>query len=134
MNYNYLLNLSSLFLIKISSVEWDEEYGKIPEYAKGYKKERVPVSQIASPFINPIKQERIDELKALEDEGYELPPVILNGPMDVEEVDYPEEEYPFLDGHYPVVGEEVWYVHDGHHRVMLAIQNGQRFIDGLIMS
>lgn len=38
---------------------------------------------------------------------------------EVEEVDYP-------DGHYPRVGEDVWYVHDGHHRVMLAIQQGRR--------
>jgi len=91
------------------------------------------VSQIASPFINPIRQERIDELAELEDEGHELPPVILDGPGEVEEVDYPEEKYPFLDGHFPVVGEDVWYVHDGHHRVTLAVQRGQRFIDALII-
>lgn len=113
--------------------EWDEEYGQIPQYARGFAIQRVPVSQIASPFINPIRQERIDELAELEDEGYELPPVILDGPGEVEEVDYPEEKYPFLDGHYPVVGEDVWYVHDGHHRVTLAIQRGQRFIDALII-
>jgi hypothetical protein len=113
--------------------EWDEEYGQIPQYARGFAIQRVPVSQIASPFINPIRQERIDELAELEDEGHELPPVILDGPGEVEEVDYPEEKYPFLDGHYPVVGEDVWYVHDGHHRVTLAVQRGQRFIDALII-
>lgn len=113
--------------------EWDEEYGQIPYYARGFALQRVPVSQIASPFINPIRQERIDELAELEDEGHELPPVILDGPGEVEEVDYPEEKYPFLDGHYPVVGEDVWYAHDGHHRVTLAIQRGQRFIDALII-
>jgi hypothetical protein len=113
--------------------EWDEEYGQIPYYARGFALQRVPVSQIASPFINPIRQERIDELAELEDEGYELPPVILDGPGEVEEVDYPEEKYPFLDGHSPVVGEDVWYVHDGHHRVTLAVQRGQRFIDALII-
>jgi len=114
-------------------VEWDEDYGSIPTYARGFERARVPVRQIASPFINPISQERIDELARLEDAGYTLPPIIVNGPHEVEEVDYPEEKYPFLDGHYPEVGEEVWYVHDGHHRVALALERGDRYIDALVM-
>ena len=113
--------------------EWDEEYGQPPYYARDFEKVRVPVSQIASPFINPIKQERVDELGELEDDGYTLPPVIVDGPSEVEEVDYPEEKYPFLDGHEPEVGEAVWYVHDGHHRVALAIQRGHKFIDALVL-
>lgn len=113
--------------------EWDEDYAAIPAYARGYKRVRVPVSQIASPFFNPIKDERIEQLAALEDAGYTLPPIIVDGPGEVEEVDYPEERYPFLDGHYPEVGEEVWFVHDGHHRTLLALQRGDRFIDALVM-
>jgi hypothetical protein len=115
-------------------VEWDEDYGGIPAYARDFERTRVPVSQIASPFINPISQERIDELAQLKDSGYTLPPIIVDGPHEVEEVDYPEEKYPFLDGHYPEVGEEFWYVHDGHHRVALAIERGDRYIDALVMS
>jgi hypothetical protein len=114
-------------------VEWDEDYGSIPAYARDFERARVPVSQIASPFINPISQERIDELAQLEDSGHTLPPIIVDGPHEVEEVDYPEEKYPFLDGHYPEVGEEFWYVHDGHHRVALAIERGARYIDALVM-
>jgi hypothetical protein len=114
-------------------VEWDEDYGGIPAYARDFERARVPVSQIASPFINPISQERIDELARLEDLGHTLPPIIVDGPHEVEEVDYPEEKYPFLDGHYPEVGEEFWYVHDGHHRVALAIERGARYIDALVM-
>jgi len=117
----------------LRELEWDEEYGRPPAYARDYRRQRVPVSQIASPFMNPVKQERIDELDQLQEAGYVLPPVILDGPGTVEEEDYPEEKYPFLDGHYPKVGEEVWYVHDGHHRVSLAIQQGARYIDALIM-
>jgi len=112
---------------------WDPEYGQPPYYARNYRRERVPVQQIASPFMNPISQERVDELAELESEGYELPPVIVNGPFEVEEVDYPQEKYPFLDGHDPQIGEDVWFVHDGHHRVMLAIQRRQRYVDALVM-
>jgi hypothetical protein len=114
-------------------VEWDEDYGSIPAYARDFERARVPVSQIASPFINPISQERIDELAQLEDSGHTLPPIIVDGPHEVEEVDYPEEKYPFLDGHHPEVGEEFWYVHDGHHRVALAIERGARYVDALVM-
>lgn len=117
----------------LAGVEWDADYGTVPTYAQHFERVRIPVRQIASPFFNPIKQERIDELAELEDEGYELPPIIVDGPGEVEESDYPEERYPFLDGHYPEVGEEVWFVHDGHHRTMLAIQRGQRFIDALLI-
>lgn len=112
---------------------WDPAYGCIPYYARNFRRAHIPVSQIASPFINPISQARIDELAELEAEGYELPPPIVDGPSEVEEVDYPEEKYPFLDGHYPRVGEDVWYVHDGHHRVTLAIQQGRRYIEALIL-
>jgi len=112
---------------------WDPAYGQSPAYARDYARARVPVRQIASPFMNPVSQARVDELAELEDAGYDLPPVIVDGPGEVEEVDYPEEKYPFLDGHYPEVGEDVWYVHDGHHRVMLAIQQGRRFVDALVM-
>lgn len=118
---------------KLGIVDWDPEYAQTPSYAKNYRRQRVPVNQIASPFMNPIKQERIDELEYLEDSGYVLPPVILDGPGTVEESDYPEEKYPFLDGHYPKVGEDVWFVHDGHHRVSLAIQNGHKYVDALVM-
>ena len=117
----------------LGAAAWDPAYGQSPPYARGYARARVPVTQIASPFMNPISQDRVDELAALEDAGYDLPPVIVDGPSEVEEVDYPEEKYPFLDGHYPEVGEDVWYVHDGHHRVMRAIQQGRRFIDALVM-
>jgi len=131
---NYLIKLANTFYsLAADDPKWDEEYAQIPEYARGFSRARVPVSQIASPFINPIKQERIDELKFLQDAGYELPPVILDGPGEVEKEDYPEEKYPFLDGHYPIIGEDVWFVHDGHHRVSLAIQNGDKFIDALII-
>jgi GNAT superfamily N-acetyltransferase len=117
----------------LGAATWDPAYGQSPAYARDYARARVPVRQIASPFMNPVSQARVDELAELEDAGYDLPPVIVDGPGEVEEVDYPEEKYPFLDGHYPEVGEDVWYVHDGHHRVMLAIQQGRRFVDALVM-
>lgn len=112
---------------------WDEEYGQVPYYARHFKKVKVPVSQIASPFTNPISEERLDELEYLENMGYTLPPVIVDGPFEVEEEDYPDEKYPFLDGHYPELGEDVWFVHDGHHRVSLAIRRGARFIEALLL-
>jgi len=83
--------------------------------------------------MNPISEARIDELDYLEGAGYELPPIIVDGPFEVEEEDYPEEQYPFLDGHYPELGEEVWFVHDGHHRVSLAIRQGKHFVDALLL-
>ena len=119
--------------IRRNGLKWDPEYGQLPSYAREYPKSRIQVSQIASPFINPIKDERVEELQALEEAGYTLPPIIVNGPFEVEEEDYPEEKYPFLDGHYPEVGEEVWFVHDGHHRVMVALQRGQKKIDVVVI-
>jgi hypothetical protein len=114
--------------------DWDEEYARPPYYARDFKRAMVPTSQIASPFMNPISQKRVDELRSLEDAGFTLPPVILDGPGEVEDDEYLEERYPFLDGHFPEPGEDVWFVHDGHHRVTLAMQRGERFVDALIIS
>jgi GNAT superfamily N-acetyltransferase len=113
--------------------QWDEAYGQIPSYAQNFQRVRVPTSQIASPFMNPTTQERVDELAELEDAGFTLPPIIVNGPFEVEEDDYLEEKYPFLDGHSPEVGEEVWFVHDGHHRVLLALQRRQTHVEALLL-
>lgn len=118
---------------KLTAAEWDEDYGQQNAYARDFEVRRVPLSQLASPFMNPVSDARVEELAELTDAGYELPPVVVNGPDEVEETDYPHEKYPFLDGHEPVVGEEVWWLHDGHHRATLALQRGEKFIDAAII-